>query len=144
VHSTSLKQQLGKLQSHFCGSGLCGDPSGEGHQREFRLPCCAAFLRPTDRLQSPNARLISSGLHIPVCAVLRNAQKTRRGGDVLRRKFFRREAVTHKVFEELFNTGILGSRWLTYEELEKFYRASSVLMPEDTILLHAQELPIGA
>jgi hypothetical protein len=139
--ASGLGEQLERLDARFCKAGLCATNPEE--RERYRLPACAAFLRPTDRLQSPDARLISSGLHIPVCGVFRCQTWTQRKRPMLERKFFRRECVTHKVFEELFNTGILGSRWLTYAEIEAFYRSAEILNPGEHILLHAQEFAVS-
>jgi hypothetical protein len=66
-------------------------------------------------------------------------QDTGRGNKKIESKVIRSEAVTHKVFEEMFNANLLGSRWLTYEEIETLYRDHKVLEPTERIVLHVQE-----
>jgi len=46
------------------------------------------------------------------------------------------------VFEELFNANMLGSKWLTYEELEKLYREHKILEADEHIIIHAQEFGV--
>ncbi len=41
--------------------------------------------------------------------------------------------------EPLFNINMLGSKWLTYEELERFYREHMILKADERIVIHAQE-----
>jgi hypothetical protein len=138
----NLQGQMTKLRMTFCDAQLCR-PYGDGKRSEsYRLPFCCAFLRPTDRLQDPDSRRISSGLHVPLCAVARSLENTSRGGDVLLRKNFRSEAISHKVFEELFNTNMLGSRWLRYDEIEDLYRKHRILDSDERIILHAQEFGV--
>jgi hypothetical protein len=51
----------------------------------------------------------------------------------------RSESVTHKVFEEMLNANLLGSRWLTYNELEELYNKHGILEPYERVVLQAQE-----
>ena len=103
------------------------------------MPYCAVFLRLTDKLQSPDSRLISSALHLPVCAGFRKFDITMYGGKYIDRKKLRNEALSHKVFEEAFNINMLGSGWLTFDEVEALYKHHRVLEPDQRIVLHAQE-----
>lgn len=41
-------------------------------------------------------------------------------------------------FEELFDTEMIGSRWLDINELEIFYKQNKVLEPKEKISLYAQ------
>lgn len=138
----NLEKQIEKLKSVFCDTGLCEAYPGSARASAYRLPFCIAFLRPTDELQDPDARLISSGLHIPVCTVLRSWQETGRGGKKIERKNIRSEALSHKVFEEVFNTNMLGSRWMTYSEIEELYHRNKILDPAERMVLHVQEFGI--
>jgi hypothetical protein len=72
--------------------------------------------------------------------VKRAQQRTRNDNPVLRSRDIRSEAITHKIFEELFNTNMLGSRWFTREEVETLYREHSILQPSEHIIIHAQEV----
>lgn len=129
-----MLEQLGKLTHAFCDGKICS-----GSPAEYRLPYCAAFLRPTDNLQEPDSRLISTGQHIPVCVVRRIWQDTGRGHQKLTSTAIRGQAVTHRLFEELFNNNMLGSRWLTYTELEDIYRETKILDPDERVIIHAQQ-----
>ena len=83
--------------------------------------------------------IVLSGYHVPLCVVNRLWQITQQGGRKLDSKKFRSEAVTHQIFEELFNTNMLGSRWLTYEELENLYQEHKLLEVGERIIIHVQE-----
>jgi len=137
-----MEGQLEKLKNTFCDSTICvaGDKSKRGES--YRLPYCSAFLRPSDELQSEDAALLSRGCYVPICVVKKQQQTTTKGNGVLYSKNIRSQAVTHKSFEELFNTSMLGSRWLTYSELENVYRSSGILETSDRIVIHAQELAL--
>jgi hypothetical protein len=139
--SRNLEAQMLRMHNVFCDSGLC-DPWNKDSEQRFRFPFCAAFLRPTDELQEPNSTLISSGLHVPICIAQKSWEDTGRGGKKLDKSKIRNSSVTHKVFEELFNASLLGSRWFTYDEIEKLYREHGMLESDDRVMLHAQEFGI--
>lgn len=132
-----LHRQLERLRACSCSGNLCRNPEGE--TKAYRLPHCASFLRPTDRLQSPSSRLISRGLHIPLCVVDERKENTSRNGEMLLRRAVEGRAISQRIFEELFNRNMLGSRWLRYEEIEKFYHTYEIFRPEDRLLVHAQD-----
>jgi hypothetical protein len=140
--SGNLQEQLDKLNETLCSRDLCKAFSKSKRKDAYRLPFCAAFLRPTDKIQSADQRLQSSGYHIPICAVARSWTVTSKGGKMLESKIIRGESVTHRVFEELFNNGMLGSRWLTYPEIEALYQGTGILDGTDQIRIHAQEFGI--
>ena len=50
-----MAQQLARLRAIGCKSGFCEAPPLVNGRMPYRLPHCAVFLRPTDRLQSPDA-----------------------------------------------------------------------------------------
>ncbi|MGB8347896.1 MAG: hypothetical protein WCD86_23655 [Ktedonobacteraceae bacterium] len=132
--------QLEKMKNTFCGRKLCEENSD--YKRQYRLPYCTAFLRPTDELQSEDASLLSSGYYVPICVVDNVRQSALKGQNTLRSRDIRSEAVTHKIFEEMFNSNMIGSRWLTYGELEDMYHFNNILEPDEHIVIHAQELPL--
>lgn len=134
-----MQKQLEKMEKTFCDKSFCEAGNGNRRKDAFRLPYCSAFLRPTDELQSEDASLISTGCYAPICVVKRQQQPTPRGNYVLYSKDIRSEAITHRVFEEVFNINMLGSRWLTYDELEKLYHDTNILEPDEHIIIHAQE-----
>jgi len=138
-NASNVEAQMEKLQSQFCHSGLCDAFDGSKRSESYRLPYCTVFLRPTDRLQNQDSRLISSGLHIPICAIIRNLKDTKQGNKKLERKYIRGESLSHKVFEEIFNINMLGSRWLNYSELENLYKTHGIFKTNERIVIHAQD-----
>jgi hypothetical protein len=52
-----------------------------------------------------------------------------------------RHGISYKIFEELFNTERLGSRWLTYEQLQKFHKSYEVIKPFEQAGIYIQEEP---
>lgn len=141
ANAKNLDAQLTRLTRVSCERGLCSCSDPQEPPGSYRLPYCAAFLRPTDRLQRPDATLISSGLHVPVC-IARTVSLATTGGRILRRDPIRGRAVSQRLFEELFNRGMLGSRWLSYDEVETLYREHSILEVGQRILVHAQEFAL--
>jgi hypothetical protein len=141
--ASNVEEQMRKLREIFCDKDLCKPFEGSARTQSYRLPYCSAFLRPTDKIQDPDTRLISSGLHTPICVAFRAMEDTGRGSKKIESKIIRSEAVSHKVFEEMFNANLLGSKWLTYDEIEKLYREHKVLEPTERIVLHAQEFGLN-
>jgi len=137
-----MDKQLDRLMGACCRGQLCLSPGGDHEPRAFRFPHCAAFLRPTDRLQDPNASLISSGLHVPVCVVSKSWTMTERGAKVLPRTKIEPQSVSHAIFEYLFACSLLGSREIDWEEMEKYYKSWGLLEEDDRIVLHAQEFGV--
>lgn len=140
----NLAAQLRKLKTTFCDAGLCDPFEGSARQDAYRLPYCSAFLRPTDKLQNRDAHLISKGLYTPVCVALRQLEDTTHGNKMLVRKRIRSESLSHKVFEEAFNVNMLGSKWLTYSEIEDLYCTHKILESGERIKLHAQDFDLTA
>ena len=48
------------------------------------------------------------------------------------------EIVTHRIFEDLFNAGNIGSRWLNHLEVEKLYRRHSLLDAKGKVAMQVQ------
>ena len=132
--SESLIKQIERLGKHFCRGLPCIPSDLKSSSRFYRLPTCTAFLRATNRLQRASARMISTGRFIPVCKV-KNLLEQRKPISL---KHIEDESVTYRVFEELFNTNLLGSIWLRYEELEKLYQDQSILEPSESVAMHVQ------
>ena len=137
--SKRLQKQMDKLRRAFCDNNLCKEFGDSARKEAYRLPYCSAFLRPTDQLQNPKSRLISSGYHIPICVVQKLREKKEGKPSGIASSDFRSEALSHRIFEELFNINMLGSRWMTYSELEKLYREHGILDVDEHIVIHAQE-----
>ena len=133
----NLEPQLRKMKSLLCDQGYCQQPEVLHGKFDFRFPYCCAFLRPTDRVSLSNSKLVSSGIHIPVCAAL----SWRERGDVsINKSEIRTATLTHELFEHLFNKSFIGSRWLREEELEAFYRINGILEPDESIKIYAREI----
>ncbi len=127
--------QITRLENVFCKDGFCICPEGKNR---YRLPYCAAFFRPTEAIQADDPRIISRGFYVPICAV-RQLQAEYPDTHNFLSKYLRSSAITHKIFEELFNTKMLGSDWVSYERLKEVYIANKILEPKDTITIYAQE-----
>lgn len=135
--SSNLEAQLQKLRSHICDKQFCQQPSALAGQLDYRFPYCCAFLRPTDKQQNSNNKIISHGIHIPVCSAL---QIRNEGGNKIEKNQMRHSTLTHEVFENLFNHGFIGSRWLPVAEMEDFYRERKVLDSDQSLKLYAKEI----
>lgn len=138
--SRNLKEQMNKLKAVLCDKGYCEAPDGTA--KRYRLPYCSAFLRPTDKLQNPDSRFFSSGLHVPICVASAAWEDTGHGGKKIERKMIRSEALSPKVFEELLNTNMLGARWLPYSKVEELYRTYKIFDTAERVVLQAQEFGI--
>ena len=137
--SGNIANQIKKLQYCFCQNKYCSDESGSNFSNKiFRLPFCAAFLRPTDKLQNPK-NLFTSGYHLPICKIeqLKSQGHTK---DLIREFQIKKSSLNAYSFEELFNAEMVGSRWLDITELEKFYKQSKVLEESQNLTIHAQDL----
>jgi hypothetical protein len=49
------------------------------------------------------------------------------------------QAVTHRIFEDLFSSSLLGSAMYPVVKLEALYKKTGILESEESIVLHAQE-----
>ena len=135
----NLVQQLARLKNTVCEGELCRLP-GESASSGFRMPHCGAFLRPTDRLQRADARLISSGEHVPICKLPLITEGPITEKTILRRPSLLGNSITQGTFVELFVRDMLGSRPISISELEALYRRFSLLGKEETLFIHAQEV----
>lgn len=132
----SLDAQIEKLENNLCKSGYCSNSEGNSILNYYRLPYCCAFLRPTSKLQGSDSKMVSTGLHIPICEVKKIMEKDKSlNNENMKGKF-----VSYKIFDELFNSRMIGSRWLTYEEHAKFYEEKNLLDVNNIVRLHAQEI----
>lgn len=133
----NLKGQLDKMEKHLCKSGYCKGPKGQ-NQRDYRFPYCSGFLRPTSKLQRPDSKLISTGLHIPICQALDLFRTDQKITD----ENSKERSIKGSIFEDLFISNTAGSRWIDIDELEKFYEEKNLLSHTNTIRLHAQEVEL--
>jgi len=131
--SKKIKSQLGRLRKCFCDGLPCHSEEKDKFGHFYRLPACTAFLRPTHRLQSIKSTVLSRGFYLPVCLV----------NKIWDTKTISEESVDGQVvrqamFEDLFNAGLLGSRWLTIEELDQIYKSHKVLEASETSVVHVR------
>lgn len=129
--------QIDKMKNFLCNKGICKN----NNKNKYRFPCCSAFLRPTDKLQSPNQAFISTGEHLPICHIEDCITTYPNGTRVLEYDNVRKISLSHNMFEELFNQGKIGSKPLSLEELADLYKDSSIISKKDRMLLYAQEYP---
>lgn len=134
-----MLHQIDKLKNFLCSQNIC--KNHDSQNREYRFPYCAAFLRPTDKLQNPNQAFISTGEHLPICHIKNCESQTINGARVLEYEHIKKISLSHDMFEELFNQGKIGSRSLTLEELANLYKDSSIISKKDRVCLYAQEYP---
>ena len=135
-----LLKQTARLKKFACVNRLC-DPDWDD-RRTYRLPNCAAFLRPTDRLQNPDSLMISSGLHIPLCVVEASWETNQNQGRSVRKPQLEDRSLSHRVFEELFNCRMVGSKEVKWDDLETIYKELMIFEHDESIILHAQEFDI--
>ena len=119
----SLDAQIKKMDKNLCRAGYCKNDKGTKSINGYRLPYCCAFLRPTSKLQNSDSKMVSTGLHIPICQV----KKIMKNEKSLNKKNVQGKNVSFKIFDELFNAQMIGSRWLTYEEHTNFYKERNLL-----------------
>jgi hypothetical protein len=134
-------EQIARMEGFACRNRLC--VLSDDRRRTFRLPPCAAFLRPTDRLQDPDSKMYSTGLHVPLCVIKDAWEPNRNGGRSVRKSSIEDRSVSHEVFEELFNTRMLGGKELSFDELGELYKTFGVFEYDDTVQVHAQEFRLN-
>lgn len=128
--------QLAKLNKFVCENGMCRHDKSDN---TYRFPCCAAFLRPTDKLQKTDQKYFSSGEHLPICKIDECKTETVTGKPALEYHKMRNVSLNSEMFEYLFNKGKIGSRLLSYEELKKLYTNYLIESAEDNVVIYAQE-----
>ena len=140
-----IQAQLDRMCTAFCKNDLCVGPSHDErpvNNRPYKFPHCCAFFRPTDRLQQLNSRLATTGYHLRRCDIDRVCEYTQKEGNkVITPEISRQHGISYMVFEELFNTERLGSRWLTYEQLQIFHERYEVIKPFEQAGIYIQEAP---
>lgn len=134
--AANLEDQIKKLEEHFCEREFCFSENRSKVSSEYRLPFCSTFLRPTDKKQRPNSRLVSSGYHLPICSAKRMLHED---GKVTKNGI-RNKSIHSRIFEQLFISEMLGSRWLAIEELYSYYEEIGLLKNPESIRLQAIEV----
>lgn len=128
--------QIEKMREFLCMRGACRN---ENSDNQFRFPFCSAFLRPTDKLQSPSQAFISTGEHLPICHIDDCSRITSNNAKFLEYENIKKVSLSNEQFEELFTKGKIGSKPLSIEELDELYKDSQIISKNDRILLYAQE-----
>ncbi len=137
-----MSKQIQRMRYFLCDKGVCFSSEDWRENGEYRFPACSAFLRPTDKLQSSTQKLYSTGEYLPICFIDKCKTTGSRGGLMLDFKSIRRQSVSQKLFENLFNQNKLGSRELTLDELASLYKGASILSEkEENMLIYVQQYP---
>ncbi len=131
-----MTEQIKRLQAFTCDKNICQNSE---QALEYRFPCCAAFLRPTDKLQKTDQKYFSTGEHLPICKIDECKTVTERGAEILEYSQMRDISLNSEMFEYLFNKGKIGSRALSYDELNLLYSEFLVSSSEDNVVIYAQE-----
>lgn len=132
--NTNLPSQVEKMKQSICDCRFCDAPAYTSINN-FRLPHCAAFLRPTDKFQIKNSKMVSSGLHLPICFVSQISQESNK----LEKKELRKIMPGHQIFEKLFNLNMIGSRWMNIDEIEEYYQKTGILARDESLIIYARE-----
>lgn len=127
-----------RLDNNLCKSGYCYGHKKNWNSENYRFPYCSAFFRPTNKIATKDSKLASSGIHLPICKVL----ELKEVDNKVTRENTKDKAISSKIFEELFISNLLGSRWITLKELEHFYESKGLKSNTDTIRVLAQEVLI--
>ena len=136
---SNVEDQITKLECTFCQNNYCKTPDGDLDRHLYRLNYCSAFLRPTNKLQSSNSRFASIGYHIPICRVKQLWEDTTIGKKLTYERI-KNESLTQRTFEEMFFNEMLGSRWVSYNELQAFYDQYRFLRLGETVKIYAQDI----
>lgn len=130
------RNQVLKMEEILCKSDHCTGYNGNKNPINFRFPFCSAFFRPTSKLQDKESRLVTTGTHVPICEL----QKLIKDKDRIDKKEFIGKSISHLIFEEMFNSNMIGSKWIPIDKLEEFYEQNNLLSHTNHIRLHAQEI----
>jgi hypothetical protein len=136
MSDSRMSKQIDRLSRFICGNGVC---SSGGKDDQYRFPHCAAFLRPTDKLQSASQKFISTGEHLPICRLDDCRSRGKHQADVLEYEQMKETSLSGDMFEHLFCRGRIGSRMLTYAELDRLYKDNDVLASGERVIVYAQE-----
>ncbi|MEO0769744.1 MAG: hypothetical protein AAFY72_09965 [Cyanobacteria bacterium J06649_4] len=128
--------QIEKMRQLLCNRQVC-EADIENHG--YRFPYCSAFLRPTDKLQKPDQKLMSTGEHLPICKIDECKSFGRRGAAILKYTDIKDISLSGEMFEFLFNKGKIGSKDMTYEEISEIYDAFLVEHLHERVVVYAQE-----
>ncbi len=120
---------------HFCDNTFCNGYNNEKFTQNYRFPFCSVFLRPASKYVNEESKLITTGVHIPVCEV----KKLIKNSNSFTKSDAYFKNISHQIFDELFNTNMIGSKWIKINELELFYKKIGIESNIDRIKIYAQE-----
>jgi hypothetical protein len=123
--------QLTRMAKCLCQKALCKSRSDP--RKRYRMPCCSAFLRLTQKLQDPDSRLISAGRFVPICQLPNEKRGSLELPEISNR------SITSDLFEAAFGEELVGSDWLPFVEVESLYRRTKIFDAHDRIIIYAQE-----
>lgn len=129
--------QLKRLESNNCSSGLCKEPTLFASINKYRYPYCSAFLRPTSKILKSSTKMKSTGLHIPLCNVIGLCNPT---GGTIKKDAISESAIKQTIFDESFNNYHLGSGWMPIGDLEDYYNKRNLLDLASNVRIHVQEI----
>jgi hypothetical protein len=129
-----VEKQINRLHRCFCEEMPCQIEQESSVKTNFRFPTCTAFVKVANRLQSKDAAGLSVGYYVPVC----NVKEIWSQGKNLNQENTDGQIVTHRTFEDLFNAGTIGSRWLSSAEVEELYRKHKLIGEKDKVTMHIQ------
>jgi hypothetical protein len=125
------ERQLERQRQIMCEKGYCNE---EENKSQFRFPFCSAFIRPTYKFQQKNAAMTTAGIHMPICLV--------RGNSIIKKSEVEERSVNNEVFEQMFNSYQIGSRWIPIAELDDFYKTMHLDSNLENIRILAQRIPL--
>ncbi|MNY53501.1 hypothetical protein D3C86_1892640 [compost metagenome] len=79
---------------------------------------------------------MSSGFHLPICKAIELAGEIGK----IDKESIKEQSFNSRLFEDLFNSNMIGSRWLPVDQLEKIYSNNKIFAQDDRIKLYAQEI----
>lgn len=124
--------QLDRMEKCLCQARFCR-ATAERPEGRYRMPCCSAFLRLTQKLQDPTSRLVSAGRFVPICQL----PDARKGS--LELQELASCSVSSDLFEAAFAEGLVGSDWLDFRHVESLYCRTKIFESHDRIVIYAQE-----
>ncbi len=132
----SIMEQIGKVSKVLCDSNYCKSSLGSNTPERYRFPYCSGFFRPTDKQIDNDKDMNSSGFHLPMCYVKRQATTNVK----ITRDEAKSNGLSNVVFNDLFVNGFLGSKWIPIDELQEFYKKHNIEDYVNNMRIHAQEI----
>lgn len=129
-----VEKQINRLHQCFCEELPCQIEPTPQTKPQFRFPTCTAFVKVANKLQSKDSAGLSVGYYVPVCKVKEMWLR----GDVVNPSTMEGQIVTHRIFEDLFNAGNIGSRWFSPSDVEELYRKHNLLDDKGKVIMQVQ------